>query len=75
MESKFCLKMLYLEIVFSHILTLMMKSSNCQSHLTVLMLFLCVVWPMKSLQSMENLFTSQKKRLLKTANQLLIRFQ
>ena len=59
----------------SHILTLMMKSSNCQSHLTVRMLFLCVVWHMKLLQSMENLFTSQKKRLLKTANQLLIRFQ
>ena len=58
-----------------HISTLMMKSSSCQSHLTVLMPFLCVVLLMKSLQSMVNLFTSQKKRSLKTASQLLIRFQ
>ena len=75
MESKFCLKMLYLEIAFSHILTLMTKLSNCQSHLTVRMPFLCVVWLMKLLQSMVNLFISQKKQLLKTANQPLIRFQ
>ena len=61
MVSKFCQKMPYLEIASSHILTLMMKSSNCQSHPTVRMLFLCVVWHMKLLQSMENLFTSQKK--------------
>ena len=59
----------------SHILTLMTKLSNCQSHLTVRMPFLCVVWLMKLLQSMVNLFISQKKQLLKTANQPLIRFQ
>ncbi len=65
-ESKFCLKYYCLEWHFPY-LDLDDEIIRCQSHLTVLMLFLCVVWPWSRCNLWQALLP-RKKQSQKTNN-------